>query len=800
MNLKRDDEQGTTQLNIPQQHSSLEEHSEPIRVAKEGSESAEQALYPNAVSPTKQLQALQSITDIALTYLNLDDLLRETLARIREIMEVDNCAILLVAEDGEFLKVRVALGPEEKVAPEVRVPIGRGFAGYIAAHRTPLIVNDPSTMEIITPLLREELRSLMGVPLMIGERVIGVLHVGTRHPRKFLEEDVWLLQRVADRLALAIDHARLYEAEQRARTMMTLYAAELEATFESIADGVLVFDATGQVVRANAAAREMLGLDDQHQTYYSLPAPERIALFKLRDEHGQALEGEQWPLHRVLNGEVFKGEHTVDVMLQSLDGRELHLSVSGMPVYDNEGRIVRAVMIFRDVTARRDLERRTHEALNALLAMAEALVLTPATVGAGEPPLLSESVAEDLVAKRLAELTCDVLGCRRVSITTIEPETEKLRAAAVVGLTAAQEEQWWREQQQGASLKDSPNPELVARLRANEVLVLDLTEPPYHGRPNPYGIQNMLVAPMAIGEQLVGILSLDYAGIKHRYTQEEIALAGAVAKLIGLVIERERLLRSRAEAQANAIALREANRRMDEFLGIACHELKTPLAVIKGNVQLARRQLKRLPPDEHSHISTMLEQLLDNADHQADRLNRLVSDLLDVSRIQVGNLEMRMEPCDLASIVRNTVQEQRLVYPSRFLLLEIHTEKTVPIMADADRIGQVLTNYINNAMKYSSADKPVTVSLTVDGSLARVSVRDEGPGLSRAEQERIWERFQRVESIEVMSGSSVGLGLGLYISRMIIKEHHGTVGVESEPGQGSTFWFTLPLIEFATHA
>jgi signal transduction histidine kinase len=116
------------------------------------------------------------------------------------------------------------------------------------------------------------------------------------------------------------------------------------------------------------------------------------------------------------------------------------------------------------------------------------------------------------------------------------------------------------------------------------------------------------------------------------------------------------------------------------------------------------------------------------------------------------------------------------------------------VLADVDRIGQVMTNYLTNALKYSADDKRVTVGLEVDGAMARVSVHDAGPGIPAAEQERIWERFYRVPGIEHRSGSGIGLGMGLYISRTIVGRHHGHVGVKSHPGSGSTFWFTLPLL------
>ena len=403
------------------------------------------------------------------------------------------------------------------------------------------------------------------------------------------------------------------------------------------------------------------------------------------------------------------------------------------------------------------------------------------------------------VARRLAVLTCSVLGCRRVGMFTAEPETNVLHPVVVVGLSPDQERHWWASQQQYGRLDDSPYPELVSRLRSNEILTLDKMLPPFLDQLSPYDMRGMLVAPMFVGDQLVGILSLDYGGIEHEYTAEEMALAEAIAKLAALVIERERLLYERAKAQANELALREANRRMDEFLGVVGHELRTPLTAINGNIQLAERQLKKSINDDGTYADDLasklelVQNLLGRAGRQVKLQNRLVGDLLDVSSIQANKIAQKLEPCDLASIVREAVQNQSQMTPTRIIRLQIPAEATVPVVADLDRIGQVITNYLSNALKYSPADQPVEVSLAVEGKMARVSVRDEGPGLSAEEQQSIWERFYQVERIKVQSGSAGGLGLGLHICRTIIEQHQGQVGVQSTPGEGSTFWFTLPL-------
>jgi len=174
-------------------------------------------------------------------------------------------------------------------------------------------------------------------------------------------------------------------------------------------------------------------------------------------------------------------------------------------------------------------------------------------------------------------------------------------------------------------------------------------------------------------------------------------------------------------------------------------------------------------------------------------MSRLVNCLFDLAQAQSGTLELKPVACNLAALVREQVELQHMMMADRTVCLDLSTKQTVPIVADVDRLGQVLTNYLTNALKYSPPDKPIAVSLEVHSRLARVAVRDEGPGLPPEEQMRVWEPFHRAPGIAVQSAGGESLGMGLHICKTIVDAHGGQVGVESEVGQGSTFWFTLPL-------
>jgi PAS domain S-box-containing protein len=176
----------------------------------------EQTARADAEHATESIRRLQAVIDSALTHHTLDDLLHEMLARIRELLETDSAAILILTEDGQSLAVRAAIGSEEEVGGP-HIPVGQGVAGSIAASRAPLIVEDLSAVEVISPILRQKAHSLIGAPLIVEDRLIGVIRTDTTQPRRFTENDVRLLQLAADRVALAIEQARLYEVELQAR-------------------------------------------------------------------------------------------------------------------------------------------------------------------------------------------------------------------------------------------------------------------------------------------------------------------------------------------------------------------------------------------------------------------------------------------------------------------------------------------------------------------------------------------------------------------------------------------------------
>jgi PAS domain S-box-containing protein len=241
---------------------------------------------------------------------------------------------------------------------------------------------------------------------------------------------------------------------------------------------------------------------------------------------------------------------------------------------------------------------------------------------------------------------------------------------------------------------------------------------------------------------------------------------------------------------------RSLEQRKQEFLRMVSHELGTPLTAILGLIELALLHIKHRPKSlapEAEGLLKQIEEKLSLACGQIDIETRLVGDLLQMSRLEMQQFTLSLCRENLVTIIQETIAGHQAAH-TRNIELVLPSVEVVPVIADADRIGQVLTNYLTNAFKFAPADQVIAVRLVMEAGGVRVAVRDHGPGLTPEEQQLVWEQFYHVAA-SGGQGSDRGLGLGLAIAKAIIEQHHGQVGVESTPGQGATFWFTLPLAD-----
>ena len=246
--------------------------------------------------------------------------------------------------------------------------------------------------------------------------------------------------------------------------------------------------------------------------------------------------------------------------------------------------------------------------------------------------------------------------------------------------------------------------------------------------------------------------------------------------------EQEALLAELRETQAE---LQKAVQMRDVFMSIASHELRTPLNGLILDVQLRRLRLEQGRMD--AFTADKLQEMIARDERQIRSLSRLIDDMLDVSRIRTGKLSVRPEPGDLGVLAGSVVESLAAQFTSTGSHIELQVEGAAPVMMDEFRIEQVLANLLTNALRYGEG-KPVSVRVRVEGELVRAEVRDQGLGISEADQRRVFEQFERASDTSV----GQGLGLGLFISEQIVQAHGGRIELCSRLGEGSCFSIVLP--------
>jgi two-component system, OmpR family, phosphate regulon sensor histidine kinase PhoR len=532
------------------------------------------------------------------------------------------------------------------------------------------------------------------------------------------------------------DVSALRQAEQAA----TARAGQLEAIQQAMTDTVMVFDSQGHLVLWNAAAEQLLPFQQGDTT--SHPVPEHVEQLLPQDEQGQPFQADQWPVQRILNGEMLTGGHAVDMLVRRADDRELLMNFNGAPIRDADGRISSGVLIGRDVTERRRLEaseRRLHAETQARQALLQLILdAMPSSVH-----LVRGRDAQLVLANRAA---AQVWG---VSWQPGQPMGEFLAANGIRILDG-----------DGHPLA----PEQLATVRA-----LQKGE-------TVQGYQEMILH--ADGTALPVLVNAVALGVQHLTVSppHETPYADEASEPAAIVVHQD------------VTALKEAETLKDEFIGLVAHELRHPVAVLGGFAQT-------LLEDERGgdvRLTNWQREALQGIDQATFHLVRLTDELLDATRLQAGRLELAREPTDLVALCRRVVARFQRTAPQRTLSLETPLDHLVA-QVDPERIEQVVDNLLSNAIKYSPANGPVQVALheSNEATMAFLSVADRGIGIPAQQQARIFGRFERADNSRVYGIG--GTGLGLYLSRALVEEHGGRIWFESVEGQGSTFFIVLPL-------
>ncbi|MGP0074255.1 MAG: GAF domain-containing protein [Bryobacteraceae bacterium] len=304
-----------------------------------------------------------------------------------------------------------------------------------------------------------------------------------------------------------------------------------------------------------------------------------------------------------------------------------------------------------------------------------------------------------------------------------------------------------------------------------------------------------LGVPIPAGGEMIGVISVQTTDQEGRFTEADQRLLSTIASAVGVAIHNARLFDETRQARA---AAEDADAAKSSFLSTVSHELRTPLTSVLGFAKIIRRRLEErlfplLPADDRK-IQQTRQQVIDNLNvvvSEGERLTKLIDDVLDLAKIEAGKFTWNMESLSVQDVIERAVSATASLFDAKKLTLVRNVEPGLPtVTGDRDRLIQVVINLISNAVKFTDSGSVTCSASHRDGELV-VSVTDSGIGIAPADQPKVFEKFKQVG--DTLTDKPKGTGLGLPICKEIVEYHGGRIWVESEPGKGSTFSFTLPL-------
>jgi PAS domain S-box-containing protein len=750
-------------------------------------------LYEEQRRRAIQLETIREASQRIVSILDLDDLLNQVVALIHSQFGYDHVRIFLVVDDkGMNLEFRAGTGQasQELLRQGMRVPIDESsFVGWVAATGESILCNDVTT----DPRYRfhellAETKAEISVPLRIGEWVLGTLDVQSERKDAFDRSDLFILQSLADLVAVAIETAHLFhDRERRIQELTTLN--KIGETILSSLDMDETLTAIMRLVNATfqVEAGSLLLVEDNRLVFRVTLSPHAEIIKQHSLAIGQGIAGwvaqhghpllapdaradprwypgvdadSDFETKSILCVPMKAARETIGVIqiLNPLDGRQftkddLHLL---------ESIATSAVIALQNARLYQQTQQRLEE-VSTLYTLADQM---------------TSSLELPVVLDAIVNILRSVLDCRGSHIFLLDEETQQLEIKASAGMTLEGRESTRMHIGEGVSGQ-------VMEL-AQPIYVPDTRREP-DLRYFDQKVRSLLVVPLITKDRVIGTLSVDDFKVDAFSTDHGRLLTIAAAQA-AVAIENARLfagLRERAKKLEEAYAeLQEADRKKDEFVQNVSHELRTPLTFIKAYVELFLEGT--LGP-----ISEAQRRSMEIVIQRTHAITRLVNDILTLQLLEQE--AMRMAPVAVDELVRSAVQGAEAIAVQAGLTVRAEVAESLPLIyGDRGRLTQVLDNLLGNAIKFSPNGGRIMVRAYPVHKAVRVEVTDQGIGIPTDELDKIFERFYQVDGSSKRRFS--GTGLGLAIVQRIVEGHNGKIWVESEMGKGSTFSFTVPAL------
>ncbi|CAG1013583.1 two-component system, sensor histidine kinase and response regulator [Anaerolineae bacterium] len=730
---------------------------------------AEQELRRRAVG----LETVAKVSAATARILEVDPLLQTVAELTKESFNLYHAHVYLLNETGEQLVLAAGAGEPGRLMKarghQIALSNPRSLVARAARTRQGVVENDVTAAEDFLPNpMLPKTRSEMAVPMVVGETLIGVLDVQSDVINRFTPADVQIQTALSDQIAVAVQNARALGQAERSRQL-------LRAVIDTTPDWIFVKDNNFRYLLVNQAFAyeyghltpdQMVGKDD-----YDLGTPAEL----IEGNPEKGIRGFRTDDREVLSGnEIF---NPYDVVPAHGGGVNV-FETRKLPLRNVEGKIEGVLGYGRDVTKR-------HEAEQELRKRAAELE-TVAKVSAATARILEV----DPLLQIVAELTKESFNLYHAHVYLLNETGEQLVLAAGAG------EPGRLMKARGHQIALSNPRSLVARAaRTRQGVVENDVTAAEDFLPNPMlpKTRSEMAVPMVVGETLIGVLDVQ-SDVINRFTPADVQIQTALSDQIAVAVQNASLYAKQVEV---AEQFRTVDRLKSEFLANMSHELRTPLNSIIGFAEVLADGIDGDLPEE------ALEDV--NAIHDSGQhLLSMINDILDLAKIEAGRMELDLVSVPLTSIADEVRRLTSVLFKEKPVDLTISIPDSLPALwADKVRLRQILNNLVSNASKFTHEGEvriearllehkdAVARQRDAQGDMVLISVQDTGEGIAKENLNLIFEQFRQADSSSTRKAG--GTGMGLAITRHLVRLHGGEIWVESEPNKGSTFSFLIPV-------
>lgn len=771
-------------------------------------------LFNRQMVSQESLNILFAASKTITSRIEIDDVVNMLLDLVHQKMMLPSTSVVFLDDDG-FLRIKASRGLTDDFVRNIHLRPGEGFAGRAFLTKETIIINDatkeknPETVKLEE---KEGIISYVHIPIIVNDKAIGVFNVNSRTKRFFDTNLVKTLITLADYLAVAVGNSKMYQEMQEFNRRLEL---EVESTTEELTNTNLrliskvkemkalndiIFSATGKV-----DINEMFATVIDKIKFVTNVS---IAGFMISDEKNDMLEG-----FGDFNGfEVSLKDETHSILAKSFKNvstfisNELFMESSPdiQKLYKDYGvtsmiilPLVEKKTIGLFVLGNKVTGKFSHDDLRFLSVVASQI--------AG---LIDRAKIYDEVRKtssQLAQRVNDLLTLRDISntIKTAPQLDEIIEVLADKTIRALESDYtifWIVDDSQkflmplfppayaGKDIMKIPVEsnalisEIFADGKVHTANAIEFQNEAYDKLRETSGVKSYLFVPLKVEEKNIGLFCF-CSKTQNFFNDDKIRLAELMAGQTAAIVENARIHNHLKKANAE---LERLNSVKNDFVSMVSHELRTPLTAIKGFVHVVLNE-------EAGKINEQQKKFLSIVDQSSNHLNRLIGDLLDLSKIESGLIILKLEQLDLVDVVRKSVETNINQIENKDIKLHLEIDKELPkINGDHSRLMQVYNNLIANAVKFTDLGGQITITVKEKGDFVCSSISDTGIGIPKAEHKKIFDKFYQVDSTHTRIVG--GTGLGLFIVRTIVELHGGNIWLDSTPGSGSTFSFLLPAI------